>query len=108
MSTLRFELLPIAASDPSRLADVTSLVNRANAGRRGVFPGERLRPDTLAGHYGGRDCHSEVGDERSGRAFAVDWSTISSVQPSDANGIYVMGPLARTAQHWGGRPYAYL
>lgn len=55
MSTLRFELLPIAASDPSRLADVTSLVNRANAGRRGVFPGERLRPDTLAGHYGGRE-----------------------------------------------------
>lgn len=59
-----------------------------------------------AGHYGGRDCYSEVGDGHSGRAFAVDWSTISSVQPSGASGIYVMGQLVRTAGYAGGRPYA--
>ena len=58
-----------------------------------------------AGYYGGRDCYSEVGDRRSNRAFAVDWSTISSVQSSGADGIYVMGPLERTVQRWNGQPY---
>ena len=59
-----------------------------------------------AGYYGGRDCYSEVGDRHSSRAFAVDWSTISSVQSSGADGIYVMGQLAQPARRWNGQPYA--
>jgi hypothetical protein len=59
-----------------------------------------------AGAYSGRDCYSEVSDERSGRVFAVDWSTISSVQPSGADGIYVMGQLVRPAQYGFGRRYS--
>jgi hypothetical protein len=57
-----------------------------------------------AGYYGGRDCGSEIGLEQGARAFAVDWSTISSVEVSGSNGIYVMGPLMRPAQA-GGRGY---
>jgi hypothetical protein len=58
-----------------------------------------------AGYYGGQDCHSEFGIERSGSAFAVDWSMISSIEISGTDGIYVMGQLARPAQHAGGRHY---
>jgi hypothetical protein len=54
-----------------------------------------------AGHYGGRDCGSEIGQAQGGRAFAVDWSTIASVEVSGDNGVYVMGQLMRPAQAGG-------
>jgi hypothetical protein len=60
-----------------------------------------------AGHYGGRDCGAEVGLEQGGRAFAVDWSTISSVEVSGGNGVYVMGPLMRPAQAGGRQSTTY-
>ena len=56
-----------------------------------------------AGYYGGRDCFSEVGTGQSTRVFAVDWSTISSVQPSGAEAIYVSGQLLRASQDSGHR-----
>jgi GNAT superfamily N-acetyltransferase len=55
VSDFRFELQPIASCSPALLAEVTSLVNRANMDRRGVFQGDRLRPDTLVEYYGGRE-----------------------------------------------------
>jgi hypothetical protein len=56
--------------------------------------------------YGGRDCYSELGTGRSGRAFAVDWSLISAVAMSGVEGIYVTGQLVRTSQNPGAWPQA--
>jgi hypothetical protein len=56
--------------------------------------------------YGGRDCHSELGTGRANRAFAVDWSRISSVERSGSEAIYVSGQLIRTASSPDARDYA--
>ena|GEM_PF-3655977 len=48
------ESVAIADCDEGTLAEVTSLINRANADRRGPFVGDRLQPDTLGDHY--REC----------------------------------------------------
>jgi hypothetical protein len=56
--------------------------------------------------YGGRDCLSELGTGRANRAFAVDWSRVSTVQMSGADAIYVSGQLIRAAQNPDARDYA--
>src|SRR6185503_1552268 len=56
--------------------------------------------------YGGRDCLSELGTGRANRAFAVDWSRVSSVAMSGADAIYVSGQLIRAAQNPDARDYA--
>jgi len=68
-------------------------------------PGTRDNTRGLTG-YAGRDCYSELGTGRVNRAFAVDWSMVSGIEPSGAEAIYVSGQLLRTAQNPDARRYA--
>lgn len=56
--------------------------------------------------YGGRDCFSQIDTGLANRAFAVDWSLVSSVEFSGAEALYVSGQLLRVAQNPDARHYA--
>ena len=52
-----------------------------------------------AAYYGGVDCLSELGTDRTNRAFSVDWSLVSGIEQSGAEALYVTGQLMRNAQY---------
>ena len=48
---LQFHLVPVPEASPEVLAQATKIVNLANAAYNRLFPGDRLRPNSIAEEY---------------------------------------------------------